>query len=921
VKATNGGPYRVYPNQTIYFDLVAVTGQASIASWSISSGPQKGTVSLSDDNHVTYIAGRKPGNDSFQFTVRDSMGRTATALVTITIPRSTLQVPSLFQARTQPGFSVSVADRVTGGTTPYTFEATEVIGGVGIFDAERAEYTPDEYAIGEVHEFDVTVRDAVGDSKTFHCKIHVIPEPEGPSVSITAYSSGMASQPGEGVWGSITPIRPNDDNDDHPESAANPLPRDNSDNTIESTDDDIVKVHLSFERNGTVYRATSGSVTLTLPTQGFQFYRNTGTLATPTWEVVPGGTTTVEDIDDPGTNLLGTLVTTGGIALYVETHGTTLTTGTISLHTTGTMVDDATGDDATFADGSSTTLLPFEFVTKAEDDDAATVATTEVGPTNQEPILELANIAPGQVTVSGTTATFQVSGAIRDAIMDNVPAGGGADIVKARVFVNDELDREITLARQSDGAPSFWRKHPARLPIPTFTITVPANEGMAVVRIETSPNAAGLKGSAEVVAEFTEHRTPGPLEGGYTRSYSLTLAGSTVPTAVDSVILRGGTETTTHTLTETGPNTLVFASPISSGGTASTLVVRLASPYTANPSTHDAIVCKVSDLEFDGEILSSMPAHLSCTETGANTGVFTYTETQAGFQTYGPASYSLQTIRLDHNQKVGGNHSFSFRTSSVSASPFRHRLGTAEFETLTLAGMQYPRLNPGEKFVGYLVDNESIDPPQRELLYYDSRDSQLHRVEVYDSNDVLALSVVVGTAASHLGDLLSGELEFVGPDGFPVETTSHVSAQTLVDLIAGDTTVEIDDDSWDRAVVRIFGSGADVRVRVQSSEVESDYFELMVNPPATGKLAALMPIGETLYQSELKIVVYESTPEIATLSDAQWHALKGKGYLAIHNASGKLKKTVGGGKAAVATNRGQFIRDHPLFPRNFRPQF
>jgi len=95
----------------------------------------------------------------------------------------------------------------------------------------------------------------------------------------------------------------------------------------------------------------------------------------------------------------------------------------------------------------------------------------------------------------------------------------------------------------------------------------------------------------------------------------------------------------------------------------------------------------------------------------------------------------------------------------------------------------------------------------------------------------------------------------------------------------------------------------------------------MVNPPATGKLAALMPIGETLYQSELKIVVYESTPEIATLSDAQWHALKGKGYLAIHNASGKLKKTVGGGKAAVATNRGQFIRDHPLFPRNFRPQF
>ena len=580
-------------------------------------------------------------------------------------------------------------------------------------------------------------------------------------------------------------------------------------------------------------------------------------------------------------------------------------------------------DDNTATVGISKTLLPVEFITKDEEKPEP-FSITGIGPTNQAPIVELDEVGSGDVSISGDTATLSISGTIRDALMDNIPPGKDADIENAKIYVNGEFDSDVSLTRETDGEATFWRNYPAKITIPTTEVTIPVG-GVASIRIETDPNASGIRGSAEITVEFDEDREPTEPVGGYTRSYHLTFSGANSETTADTLTISRGTETTEYTLTETGADTLLFKSP-----TEDTLqfAVRLLNRYTAQPTTADEIQCNIQDSGFSDALQGAGIQHFLCQETGADTGVFDFEDSQAGISLSYTSTYTVGTVTTEEAKPRGGNHPFTFRLAKEkdeeeeeeSEPELKFKLGAEEFETVDLEGYSYPKLDEDRKVIAYLIRNESEDedPATQELLYYDEASSTLKRQVLTAEASQLMLKILIDSEEKNVHALKMGSLTFIGHDGDPMEEISRVSAQTLVDLIDGDTTVEIEDDSWEKIRVKPSGDPEGITVRIQSSEIESDYFDLMLDPQGDGKIAALVEKEDGFYESELKIVVYHSDEGIETLSETQWNALKAKGYLAVHNATAKglvkvLNKTLDG----TSTD----IEEHHLFPQDFRARF
>jgi hypothetical protein len=556
-----------------------------------------------------------------------------------------------------------------------------------------------------------------------------------------------------------------------------------------------------------------------------------------------------------------------------------------------------------------------EVVTKSGKDPATTLSVEGVGLTNQPPVVELNTLGVGEVSINGAVATVPIGGIIRDAFMDNVAPGKGADISKATVYVNGEVDRVIDLARQTDGPAALWRNYPAKITIPSISVIVPAS-GIASIRLETEPNAAGIKGSDEIIVEFTEHRQPDQRVGAYTREYFLNCSAAFSATVVNTLTLRVGSEPTVYTLTETGPATLLFRTPAPLVGQPilRQFSVQMLSSYVAQPTQVETIQCHLTDSEFTGGFWGSAQPHLSCTETGTDTGVFRFFETEPGVVGSYFVTHMVASVTQPPAASLVGNHPFTIRFGEGIGDSFtKLKLGVQTFDTVTLSGFSYPRLDDTRQLNAYLIWNEALAIPQKEILYYDANSATLKRVQITDEATDLNAKLVTGGQTADLLTIKLGSLTFVGSDGQPIEGISRVSVQTLVDLINGDNTVVIEDDSWERIRVRPIAEAEEVTVRIRSSEIKSDYFDLKVNPTRTSKQARLVPIADGLYESELKIVVYHSDEGIATLSAEQWTALKGLGYLAVHNTTEEAAQIIL--NESMDDMPGALLDEHHIFPQ------
>jgi len=563
-------------------------------------------------------------------------------------------------------------------------------------------------------------------------------------------------------------------------------------------------------------------------------------------------------------------------------------------------------------------LLPVELITKSGQDQGIAMSVEGVGLTNQPPVVELNTVEVGQVSISGNIATVPITGTIRDALMDNVAPGKGADITKATVFVNGEEDQVINLTRQTDGGPSLWRNYPAKITVPSINVTIPAS-GIASIRVETEANAAGIKGSDEIIVEFSENRQAGARVGVYTREYFLTCSGALTATTVDVISLRVGEATTVYTLTETGPNTLLFKSPAplpEQQPVPRQFAVQMLSAYSAEPTQVETIQCHLTDTEFVGGFLSSAQPHLACTETGANTGVFRFFENEPGIIGSYSVTQTVASVTKSPAASLLGNHPFSFRLGGgIGDTSTKLKLGDQTFDTVSLNGFTYPKLDDTRQVNAYLIWNEALATPRKELLYYDATATALKRIPIIDEATDLEVKLVMRTQTTDVLTIKSGSLTFVGADGQPMEEINRVSVQTLVDLINGDDTVVIEDDSWEKVRVRPIAKPEEVTVRIKSSEIENDYFDLRVNPTGGGKQARLVPIADGEYESELKIVVYYSDEGITTLSPQQWSALKDLGYLAVHNLTEEAWEIIRNKELDSKTTNPQY---HHLFPVKFK---
>jgi len=171
-------------------------------------------------------------------------------------------------------------------------------------------------------------------------------------------------------------------------------------------------------------------------------------------------------------------------------------------------------------------LIRMEFVIPAEYDEAtglplpnaAPVPTSFVGVSDPRPTVTLDEISSSAVTIANGFAKVTVSGFVKDPIADNVPRGkvseGRADIDFVTVYVDGSVYEDaVPVSGQDDGGAGFWRQHPYKGTFAPITVSMPLEEGTHIIRVETSPNAAGNTGFDEVAVTLEKREIPTDLEG------------------------------------------------------------------------------------------------------------------------------------------------------------------------------------------------------------------------------------------------------------------------------------------------------------------------------------------------------------------------------------------------------------------------
>ena len=166
------------------------------------------------------------------------------------------------------------------------------------------------------------------------------------------------------------------------------------------------------------------------------------------------------------------------------------------------------------------TVVRMEFVipgadyNNGENPNAEPVPTQFVGVSDPRPTVKLDPVSVPYIG-GNENVIIQLSGKVHDPIADNVPAGKGADIESVKVYVNNQEYSAANVTRVKDAYEGFWKQH-AYEGVFTTSAAVPVEEGTHIIRVETSENAAGNKGFAEVAVTLEKRDIPGlpqPPEG------------------------------------------------------------------------------------------------------------------------------------------------------------------------------------------------------------------------------------------------------------------------------------------------------------------------------------------------------------------------------------------------------------------------
>jgi len=274
------------------------------------------------------------------------------------------------------------------------------------------------------------------------------------------------------------------------------------------------------------------------------------------------------------------------------------------------------------------TLIRLEFVIPDAYDedsglplpDAAPVPTEFVGVSDPRPTVTLDEISASDVVV-------------RDPIADNVPRGkvseGLADIDTVKLYIDGEpygpdTGAAFVIPVTSGEEPErqgFWCQHPYKGTFGPVTVRIPLTEGTHVIRVETSENAAGNTGFDEVAVTLEKREIPGTSSDeadvfGQAAVLNLYLPQAPTPDQADSLqYYRGEREPDPEdpTLTETGPDTLVFSGEINGLATEITLL-----DYQGLTTEPDTITARIA-YTISGVQTSQ---DLTLTETGPETCIF-----------------------------------------------------------------------------------------------------------------------------------------------------------------------------------------------------------------------------------------------------------------------------------------------------------
>jgi hypothetical protein len=501
----------------------------------------------------------------------------------------------------------------------------------------------------------------------------------------------------------------------------------------------------------------------------------------------------------------------------------------------------------------------------------------------QAPSIKLNAVNNGSVTVSGGMASITLSGEITDAIMSTMPAGKGADITRVRTYVNGEpSENEVAVVRESTEE-AFWAPYGCKGKFQNLEVSFPAS-GIQRLTVETEANAAGIHGKVDVEVVFERQFLPVIPIQGQSKTYELELPASLSDQMVDLVQCTDPITTLSLSLTETDADSRLF---VSADGTVQLWLSQY--ELTSNADDLDCVLM-APGLPAAGGSLSS---DTTCQETTPTSLRFAYTVTTANSQMSGGFTDTLESVKIVDNDYPASGFPFALRARGDLGEDAQARWLGQDFplDKPENSEASYVSTAIDKPLIGFLVSTiDEANSGGLEFLYYDEDTAQLKRVsrDINLSQESLSLKTAAeGGVQSEPLDLPLRHLRLLDPDGAPSGGYIPVNIDALIAISEGNTFVEISEDS--QMILEVSGGRPGEIVRVFSDEVPDDEFELIVpgEEPAEApgpRSATLVTVGEGVYRTEQKVVVYSTAPEDPQqLTDAQWQTLKAMGFLAVHN--------------------------------------
>ena len=500
-----------------------------------------------------------------------------------------------------------------------------------------------------------------------------------------------------------------------------------------------------------------------------------------------------------------------------------------------------------------------------------------ITPTTLPPTVSLIFDPHSDVVIdhAGQTATITLSGTAYDQLAAALPTGSGADIQTVDVYVNGGLAAESVQLQLEGDSPGYYY-------FDSLTVTTPLAESI-VVEVKTSANLIGKTFSTGITLNLEPVMGAAPQAQPRSIDVLLHLPSAFNPLAKDTITLLppSGVGAGVAAL-ETDIDSRVFV-------TADGYIISVPDGYTGT-STEQTIQCYIPSTGGSGSgVLVPDSGSVTCTEIGTDTNIFAYHEQEDGFELPAPV------VDWDYNEEVN-----YFSSDAIGDfAPFSYFVGGSwnpgDLQITPFQGgpnlkapFGSPQFEDGGFFQAFVIPN--ADGTGYDLLYADQDAGTFTRTPY---TGALTAQVQLADGNSDGASIDLWTLEWQDVNGQPSDGPGRMTADALVSYVAraDHDGIEIPDEFCAR--LKVTGLPTGYGVTVESSE-EVDSFTLV--PPdqmpsgsaIASRLATLQSIGDGSYiSSQYKIIIYQPTDNVSSITDQEWQALKNAGYLAVHNFDAK----------------------------------